>query len=212
MEEESSKHLTFTFHPSDEAKLANLFRALEEQQQTLGIDDLQLSMSTLEDVFLDVIKKAEAEDGSSRMVTVTLPSGTQVQVTAGQEGPIQTNEGPVTVTWGLDDEGSMTAVHVAADLSMRVTVPQGLCGGSNVSITTPQGIVATVTIPDGLSEGDTFDAQVPIGNEGMCAQLQGGTTARPTGDEFVPRKRSSCYDTTCHACFSYDENAWLTRG
>ncbi len=179
VEEEASTHLSFNFQPSDEATLPNLFRALEEEQQALGIDDLQLSMSTLEDVFLDVIKKAEAEEGSSRMVTVTLPSGTQVQVTAGQEGPIQTSEGPVTVTWGLDDEGSMTAVHVAASSqmqSMSVTVPQGLSGGSSVAIATPQGTVATVAIPQGLSEGDTFVAEVPIVLEGEPAQLQDGQT------------------------------------
>ena len=192
VEEEATTHLTFTFHPKDEDKLPNMFRALEQEQQSLGIEDLQLSMSTLEDVFLDVIKKAEAEEGISRMVTVMLPSGNTIQVAAGQEGPIQTTEGPVTVTWGLDDEGTMTAVNVAADSAktqaMSVTVPEGLSGGSSVSIETPQGTIATVTIPEGLNGGDIFVAQVPLGKtdtptgpQDSQAQASGDDCTRGTG-------------------------------
>lgn len=42
---------------SAEDRLAGLFEDFEEQLQALGIRDIQLGMSSLEDVFLDVVKK-----------------------------------------------------------------------------------------------------------------------------------------------------------
>ena len=41
--------------------MPELSALLEGQESSLAIEDIQVAMSSLEDVFLDVIKKAEAE-------------------------------------------------------------------------------------------------------------------------------------------------------
>jgi hypothetical protein len=76
--EDHKEHMTFILKTSGEDHMVGLFKDLEEQVQVLGISDMQISMSSLEDVFLDVIKQSEANE--VRLIAVTLCSGETVQV------------------------------------------------------------------------------------------------------------------------------------
>lgn len=60
------------------------FEELQDRKEEFGISDIQLGLTTLEEVFLNIAKKAELEsaaaDGS--LTTLTLTSGESVKVSA----------------------------------------------------------------------------------------------------------------------------------
>ena len=62
----------------------NFFADLQDRQQEFGISDVQIGLSTLEEVFLNVSKQAELESAAAegRLVTLTLTSGESAEVSA----------------------------------------------------------------------------------------------------------------------------------
>ena len=58
------------------------FDELQDRQGEFGISDIQLGLTTLEEVFLNIAKQAELESAAAegRMETLTLTSGASVQV------------------------------------------------------------------------------------------------------------------------------------
>ena len=60
----------------------NFFAGLEDRKEEFGIADIQLGLATLEEVFLNIAKKAELESAAAEgsFQTVTLNSGLSVQV------------------------------------------------------------------------------------------------------------------------------------
>lgn len=62
--------------------LQDFFRELSWRQTSLGVTSLQLSMTTLEDVFLRIARMAELEVAAAegRYATVALPSGVIIKV------------------------------------------------------------------------------------------------------------------------------------
>lgn len=57
------------------------FEELQDRQGEFGISDIQLGLTTLEEVFLNIAKQAELESAAAegRMETLTLTSGASVQ-------------------------------------------------------------------------------------------------------------------------------------
>lgn len=57
--------------------LQAFFSELQEREAEFGIADIQLGLTTLEEVFLNIAKQAELETASAEgsLVTVNLPSG-----------------------------------------------------------------------------------------------------------------------------------------
>lgn len=55
---------------------------LQDREKELGIADIQVSLTTLEDVFLNIAKQAELETAAAegRLVTLNLTSGPSVEV------------------------------------------------------------------------------------------------------------------------------------
>lgn len=55
---------------------------LQDREKDLGIADIQVSLTTLEDVFLNIAKQAELETAAAegRLVTLNLTSGASVEV------------------------------------------------------------------------------------------------------------------------------------
>lgn len=62
--------------------MQNFFAELQEREKEFGIADIQLGLTTLEEVFLNIAKKAELETAinEDRYATLTLNSGTSIQV------------------------------------------------------------------------------------------------------------------------------------
>lgn len=55
---------------------------LQEREEEFGIGDIQLGLTTLDEVFLNIARQAELESAAAegRLVTLTLTSGASVEV------------------------------------------------------------------------------------------------------------------------------------
>jgi len=62
--------------------LQNFFAELQDREKELGISDIQLGLTTLEEVFLNIAKQAEIESSAAegRLVALSLSSGASIQV------------------------------------------------------------------------------------------------------------------------------------
>lgn len=58
------------------------FSELQDRQYEFGISDIQLGLTTLEEVFLNIARQAELETATAegRLVNLTLTSGASVEV------------------------------------------------------------------------------------------------------------------------------------
>nr|XP_027125264.1 ABC transporter A family member 2-like [Coffea arabica] len=115
--EESRSFLTFVIQHDKEKLLKNFFAELQEREREFGIADIQLGLTTLEEVFLNIAKQAELETAiaEERYETLTLNSGTSIQVPVGARfvgiPGTETAENPrgtmVEVYWDQDDTGGL---------------------------------------------------------------------------------------------------------
>ncbi|XP_058110820.1 ABC transporter A family member 2-like [Magnolia sinica] len=115
--EENKAFLTFVIPHEKEGLLTNFFAELQDKERELGISDIQLGLTTLEEVFLNIARKAELEDASTNgnLVTLSLESGTSVQIPRGARfigiPGTESAENPrglmVEVYWEQDDSGAL---------------------------------------------------------------------------------------------------------
>lgn len=80
--EESKAYIRFLVPRSAERVLPEFFAALQARRGELGVTDVQLSLSTLEEVFLAIARQAELETAQAegRYDKITLADGTALQV------------------------------------------------------------------------------------------------------------------------------------
>ncbi|XP_022159340.1 ABC transporter A family member 2-like [Momordica charantia] len=116
--EEHKSFLTYIIPHDREKLLTRFFGELEERKGELGISDIQLSLTTLEEVFLNIAKQAELESAAAdgTMVSLTLTtSGHIVKIPVGSRfvgiPGTETAENPtgimVEVYWEQDDSGAL---------------------------------------------------------------------------------------------------------
>ncbi|KAL8042208.1 hypothetical protein ABFX02_09G035200 [Erythranthe guttata] len=115
--EESKSFLTFVIPHEKEKLLKNFFAELQEREKEFGIADIQLGLTTLEEVFLNIAKKAELESAAAEGVfaTLVLNSGASVEIPIGARyvgipGTESSENGRgimVEVYWQQDDSGSL---------------------------------------------------------------------------------------------------------
>ncbi|XP_050255430.1 ABC transporter A family member 2-like [Quercus robur] len=115
--EENKAFLTFVIPHDRESLLKKFFEELQDRQGEFGISDIQLGLTTLEEVFLNIAKQAELESAAAegRMETLTLTSGASVQVPIGARfvgiPGTESEERPrgimVEVYWEQDDSGAL---------------------------------------------------------------------------------------------------------
>ncbi|KAK2995142.1 hypothetical protein RJ640_010569 [Escallonia rubra] len=115
--EENKSFLTFVIPHDKERILTNFFAELQDRQNEFGIADIQLGLTTLEEVFLNIAKKAELESAAAegRFVTLTLSSGASVEIPVGARfvgiPGTESAENPrgimVEVYWEQDDSGAL---------------------------------------------------------------------------------------------------------
>lgn len=116
--EEHKSFLTYIIPHDREKLLTKFFDELEERKGELGISDVQLSLTTLEEVFLNIAKQAELESAAAdgTMVSLTLTtSGHTVEIPVGSRfvgiPGTETAENPsgimVEVYWEQDDSGTL---------------------------------------------------------------------------------------------------------
>ncbi|MQM10037.1 hypothetical protein Taro_042924 [Colocasia esculenta] len=80
--EENKAFLTFVIPREKEGLLTKFFSELQDRERDFGIADIQLGLTTLEEVFLNIAKHAELENASAEgsLVTLNLSTGTSIQV------------------------------------------------------------------------------------------------------------------------------------
>ncbi|XP_051123316.1 ABC transporter A family member 2-like isoform X2 [Andrographis paniculata] len=115
--EESKSFLTFVIPHEKEKLLQKFFAELQERQKKFGIADIQLGLATLEEVFLNIAKKAELENAASEesFATLTLNTGVSYQVPIGARfiglPGTESTDNPggtmVEVYWQQDDSGAL---------------------------------------------------------------------------------------------------------
>ncbi|OMO54833.1 ABC transporter-like protein [Corchorus capsularis] len=115
--EENKGFMTFVIPHDREKLLTEVFRKLQDREREFGIADTQLGLTTLEEVFLEIAKKAELEGAITerRLATLTLTSGTSLQIPVGSRfvkiPGTESMENPrgvmVEVYWEQDDSGML---------------------------------------------------------------------------------------------------------
>ncbi|XP_024158019.1 ABC transporter A family member 2 [Rosa chinensis] len=115
--EENKAFLTFVIPHDREALLTKFFKELQDREIEFGISDIQLGLTTLEEVFLNIARQAELETATAegRLVTLTLTSGALIEIPVGARfigiPGTESTENPrgvmVEVYWVQDDSGSL---------------------------------------------------------------------------------------------------------
>ncbi|XP_042499405.1 ABC transporter A family member 2-like [Macadamia integrifolia] len=115
--EENKTFMTFVIPHDKEQLLANFFTELQNKEKEFGISDIQLGLTTLEEVFMNIAKQAELESAlaEGNLVTLTLNSGASLEIPKGSrfvEVPeTKSTENPggvmVEVYWEEDDSGNI---------------------------------------------------------------------------------------------------------
>ncbi|KAF9605783.1 hypothetical protein IFM89_018449 [Coptis chinensis] len=113
--EENKAFLTFVIPHEKEGLLTRFFAELQDREREFGISDIQLGLTTLEEVFLNIAKKAELEIAVAEgiLVTLTLTSGQSLEIPKGARfvgiPGTESAENPrglmVEVYWEQDEDG-----------------------------------------------------------------------------------------------------------
>lgn len=173
--EESLTFLSFQIAGQDELVLPEVFKHLETRKVQLGIENIQIAMSSLEDVFLSITKMVGAKESSSNF-EVKLCTGETVQVPVGMTEPFITPQAKmVRVVWSIDD-GTMTpveSVHISNAVTIELDVPDGLEAESSLKIQ-HSGQVFSVKVPAHAVPGGNFQTQiqVPVGPSGVSIDME----------------------------------------
>ncbi|KAK8944166.1 ABC transporter A family member 2 [Platanthera zijinensis] len=141
--EERKSFLTFVIPHDKEKLLPDFFAELQNREDEFGISDIQLGLTTLEEVFMNIAKQAEIESVSAggNMVMLSLPSGLSVQVPIGSRfvgipGTV-TEENPngtmVEVYWEQDDSGALCISGHSPEISIpnNVEIPENRSSSMN---------------------------------------------------------------------------------
>ncbi|XP_015068163.1 ABC transporter A family member 2 [Solanum pennellii] len=129
--EENKSFLTFIIPHAKEKLLTDFFAELQDRDKEFGISDIQLGLTTLEEVFLNIARQAELEEvaeGSS--ATLTLNTGLSLQIPIGARfvkipgtessgNPIGTM---VEVYWDQDDSGRLCISGHSPDMPIPAHV------------------------------------------------------------------------------------------
>lgn len=160
--EENNNFLTYVIPHEKEALLTNFFSELQDRKEEFGISDIQLGLTTLEEVFLNIAKQAELESAAAEgtLVTLTLTSGESVQIPVGAMyvgfPGSESTEYPtgfmVEVHWEQDDTGTLCV----AGHSQKAPIPQNIQLPSATARQRRSGSVHGVVIDPNQVSSDSF--------------------------------------------------------
>ena len=113
-EDAGGAYIVFLVPKDAEDKLPSFLKMLEGKRKDLGITDIQISLTSLEEVFLSIAKRAELEaavaEGRS-VVEVRLEDGSILEVELGAEEATQESTGRrYAVKWAQDEQGSLSVM------------------------------------------------------------------------------------------------------
>lgn len=111
-EEIKGTYAVYTIPKSFESQLPLALKSLEESKASLGVSDVQIQMTSLEEVFLNIAKKAEIEaslaEGGVSEEEIRLEDGSILKVPIGQDYAVH-DETDVTysIQWAQDEMGRL---------------------------------------------------------------------------------------------------------
>ncbi|KAI0515529.1 hypothetical protein KFK09_008194 [Dendrobium nobile] len=143
--EENKSFLTFVIPRDKERLLTDFFAELQDREDEFGISDIQLGLTTLEEVFLNIAKQAELESASAdgSMVLLNLSSGPSIQIPKGSRfvgiPGTDTTDNPrglmVEIYWEQDDSGNLCISGHSPEISIppNVKIPENYLTSSRNS-------------------------------------------------------------------------------
>uniref|UniRef100_A0A2N9H3Q6 ABC transporter domain-containing protein n=1 Tax=Fagus sylvatica TaxID=28930 RepID=A0A2N9H3Q6_FAGSY len=144
---ENEAFLTFVIPHDRESLLRKFFKELEERKKEFGISDIQIGLTTLDDVFLNIAKRAELESAAAegRLITLTLTSGASFQIPVGAQLVVipnsESTENPkglmVEVYWDQDDSGNLRISGHSAEMPIPPDA-QAMASSSNSNTNSSQ--------------------------------------------------------------------------
>ncbi|CAO2818609.1 unnamed protein product [Amaranthus hypochondriacus] len=160
--EENNAFLTFVIPRNKEPLLKRTLGELEDRQREFGVADIQLGLTTLEEVFLNIAGQAELEtaEADGRLEILTLTSGTSVQVPVGARYVAipgsETAENPqgvmVEIHWEQNDSGALCISGYSTDRPVPPHVQPSFPVAQPQSLGRPKEIVGRVIDPTQLAE------------------------------------------------------------
>ncbi|XP_021746248.1 ABC transporter A family member 2-like [Chenopodium quinoa] len=146
--EESKSFLTFVIPHKKEEQLTMFFEELQEREAEFQIADIQLALTSLEEVFLNIARQAEMESAAAegKLVTLNLTtSETSVEIPVGARyvgiPGTESAENPrgmmVEVYWEQDDYGALCI----SGHSREVPVPSNIQLPTAPPTTSRQGVL-----------------------------------------------------------------------
>lgn len=137
--EETKAFLTFVIPHEKEGLLTRFFGELEDRKTEFGISDIQLGLTTLEEVFLNIAKKAELEIAIAEglMETLMLDSGETLEIPKGAryigipgtESAASPIGVMVEVYWDQDENGALCI----SGHSSETAIPPNVSVATNVN-------------------------------------------------------------------------------
>ncbi|KAG5530816.1 hypothetical protein RHGRI_025703 [Rhododendron griersonianum] len=128
--EETKYFVSYVIPHKEESNLRKFFTELQERETEFGISDIQLNLTTLEDVFLNIAMKAALENAAdeNNMTTLVLESGKSLIIPVGVEKigipgsvtPQNLSGLMVEVYWGQDSDGNLCITGHSAEMPIPV--------------------------------------------------------------------------------------------
>ncbi|KFM23420.1 ABC transporter A family member 2 [Auxenochlorella protothecoides] len=112
--EENRAYMHFLVPKAREAELPGVLGTLRERGSELGITDVQIALTSLEEVFLTIARKAEMEAAEAEgrgSVEVHLDDGTIGHVPLGDEFVESENGNRYAVKWAQDEAGNLQVLR-----------------------------------------------------------------------------------------------------
>uniref|UniRef100_A0A0D3A900 ABC transporter domain-containing protein n=1 Tax=Brassica oleracea var. oleracea TaxID=109376 RepID=A0A0D3A900_BRAOL len=185
--EENKAFMTFVIPHEKENLLAKFYDELQDKETEIGISDIQLGLATLEEVFLNIARKAELEsaavDGTTS--TLELTSGSSVEVInlhlihsylfVDAIQSIDTSWGKIC--WDTRNETAENPRRIMVEVYWQQDESGSLCIlGHSPEMSVPENVPAADPVAPGHGGGVSL-----LGRRGRRQQVQ-GTVIDP---EFV---------------------------
>jgi len=122
--EETGSYLHYTVKGSESARLEAFFKRMDNEMVDFHISDIQISLTTLEEVFLTIARKAELEAAVEEGIstTVSLPGeggapDTTIEVPIGIDEVSAPDGARLVFKWGVDADGFLALEKATKVLS-----------------------------------------------------------------------------------------------
>jgi len=110
--DETKAYVQFLVPKSKEKDLPDFLKLLKENSEELGVTDLHVALTSLEEVFLSIARQAEMESNSNKVDKVELKDGSFLSVPLGVEQIVDPATGiQYNVKWAQDESGNLQILY-----------------------------------------------------------------------------------------------------